>query len=67
MDTLELVVNIEDKGTINITPVIETVNLDVKIGINAEGGEMQIATAAEYTAFKRDMETKIDNILNAQE
>lgn len=38
MDRMNLTVNIEEQGSINITPVIETVNLKVTIDKNPVSG-----------------------------
>lgn len=65
MDRINLTVNIEEQGSINITPVIETVNLKVTIEKNpvSGGGGIQLATAEEYAAFKKDMQLKIATLL----
>lgn len=63
MDTINLVVNIEGKGSINITPVIQTAQLEVMIGTKNDGGGIELATAAEYNTFKAYMNDKINQLL----
>lgn len=62
MDTINLVVNIEDKGGINITPIIKTAKLEVMIGTTSAGG-IELATAGEYNTFKAYMNDKINQLL----
>lgn len=62
MDTINLVVNIEDKGGINISPIIQTAKLEVTIGTTSAGG-IELATASEYNTFKAYMNDKINQLL----